>query len=315
MKPTARFYNWCSGILILASITLGVGRNSVFGVEPPVLLNAKTNGSVELDTTSGIYTYSYSFSNPITNTGQIWSIRIDMLKPQAGADVGRDGIEHERGSANIIESVVVEELAKQGKSLLPVGLYSPSKWRSGPSVFGNVGWGAMNDPYFIKPGQTLSGFRMVSRGLPGIRNIIIYPRMPYELWAREDDPPEEQTRKDDMIEEVAFKGQILGPTAPPAIFVALDFVSYIIDLKHQAGALGWITNPGVQDSLDVKLDQVKKKLQAGDTKTAANVLKAFLNEVDAQGCPKYDGCQPGKHLLPEAWALLKFNAEYLLGKL
>jgi hypothetical protein len=45
------------------------------------------------------------------------------------------------------------------------------------------------------------------------------------------------------------------------------------------------------------------------------VLNAFLNEVDAQGCSKYDGCPAGKHLLPEAWALLKFNGQYLLGKL
>ena len=90
--------------------------------------------------------------------------------------------------------------------------------------------------------------------------------------------------------QIAFKGQILGPTAPPANFVALDFANYIIELKHQAGTLGWATNPGVQDSLDVKLDLVKKKLEAGDAKAASNMFMAgvpdggilsFLNSLQA----------------------------------
>lgn len=95
----------------------------------------------------------------------------------------------------------------------------------------------------------------------------------------------------------------IGPTVPPLIFISLDFLSYLIDLKHQAFDLGWITDKGVENSLDAKLDQVKAKLQAGDTKTASNQLSAFLNEVDAQGCQNHDDCPKGKHLSPEAWGL------------
>ena len=314
MGRSVLLYGFC-GIFILASIGLICDYDAVYGIEPPILLNVKARATVKLDPANGIYTYSYAISNPATNTGQIWSIEIDMLKPQNGSDVGREGIEHEPGSARIIEPVAAEELAKEGKALVPVGLYSPKNWGGGPSVLGTFGWGSDDVPYRIHPGQSLSGFRMISRGLPGIRTMTIYPRMPFELLARDDDPPEEQARKDALIEEVAFKGKTVGPTAPPANLVALDFLSYLMDLKHQAQQLGWITNPGVENSLDVKLDQVKKKLQAGDTKAAKNVLNAFINEVSAQGCPKSEGCPSGKHLMPEAWALLKFNAEFLLGKL
>lgn len=309
MRHNALFY--CS-FFILTFIGLVGFQDSVLAVDPPILLDIKIQPTVELDQASGIYTYYYTFSNPSINTGQIWSIQVEMLKSETGADVGREGVEHEPGGANIIEPVVTKELAKEGKILVPVGLYSPKNWGGGPSVRGKVGWGANNDPYFIKPGQTLSGFRMISRGLPGIRDITIYPRMPFELWAREDDPPEEQARKDALEEEVAFKGKTIGPTAPPANFVALDFLTYLIDLKHKAAELGWITNKGVENSLDVKLDQVKAKLQAGDTKTASNLLNAFLNELDAQGCQNHDNCPEGKHLAPEAWGLLYLNGKYLL---
>jgi len=50
-------------------------------------------------------------------------------------------------------------------------------------------------------------------------------------------------------------------------------------------------------------------------RTAKNVLSALVNEVEAQGCAIYDDCPSGKHLTPEAWALLKYNVEYLLDRL
>ncbi len=283
--------------------------------DPPTLLNTKTDVTVTFDAATGIYNYRYAIANPSTNTGQIWSIDVEMLRPEGGAALDRSGIQHEPGAADILEPVVSEELAQQGKTLVPVGLSSPRHWGSGPSVDGTVGWGSNDAPYRIQPGQRLDGFGITSRGLPGIRAITIYPKVPYDLYPREDDPPEEQARKEALKEDVAFKGKTIAPTAPPATFVATEFVTYLESLKHQAQALGWITNEGVVKSLDVKLDQARKHLQAGSTKTAGNVIQAFMNEVSAQGCSTYEACPPGKHLTPEASGLLYFNAHYLLDHL
>ncbi len=281
----------------------------------PTLFNIETEVTVTFDPSTSAYTYHYAVTNPSSNTGQIWRVRIDMLRPEGGASLDRSGIQHEPGSADILEPVVSEELAQQGKALVPVGLSRPRHWRSGPDVFGTVGWGSNDAPYRIQPGQRLDGFGITSRGLPGIRAITIYPKVPYDLYPREDDPPEEQARKEALKEDVAFKGKTIAPTAPPATFVASDFITYLEGLKHQAQALGWITNEGVVKSLDVKLDHVRKHLQAGYTKTAGNVLQAFMNEVSAQGCSTYEACPPGKALTPEASGLLYFNAKYLLDHL
>jgi hypothetical protein len=107
----------------------------------------------------------------------------------------------------------------------------------------------------------------------------------------------------------------LGPTAPPADFKPVAFVDYIISQKHEAYSLGWIKNKGIENSLDEKLDNAKKKIETGDTKTAQNILNAFINEVEAQGCKTYDDCPSGKHLTPEAYALLKYNMQYLIDNL
>ncbi|MBI4822893.1 MAG: hypothetical protein HY805_01510 [Nitrospirae bacterium] len=46
-----------------------------------------------------------------------------------------------------------------------------------------------------------------------------------------------------------------------------------------------------------------------------NILNALINEIEAQGCETYEGCPKGKHLLPEAYALLKYNVLYLIERL
>jgi hypothetical protein len=65
----------------------------------------------------------------------------------------------------------------------------------------------------------------------------------------------------------------------------------------------------------VKLDNAKKKLAEGSPGATKNILRAFINEVEAQGCATYENCPPGKHLTSEAYALLKFNAQYLIDNL
>ena len=86
-------------------------------------------------------------------------------------------------------------------------------------------------------------------------------------------------------------------------------------MKHEAFSLGWIKNKGIENSLDVKLDNAKKKLEQGNNIATKNILNAFINEVEAQGCAVYENCPSGKHLTPEAYGLLKYNVQYLLNKL
>jgi len=179
----------------------------------------------------------------------------------------------------------------------------------------------------ILAGETVSGFSFKSHGLPAIVNAAFFGYERNEGTKLEFSPPGDYDTDgiEDSFERVFnnFKSQYpekfkyvsaktLGPTAPPEDFKPLDFLDYIISMKHEASSLGWITNKGIEQSLDAKLSAAKKKLEQGKNDAAKNILSAFINEVEAQGCESYENCPQGKHLTPEAYALLRYNTMYLI---
>lgn len=86
----------------------------------------------------------------------------------------------------------------------------------------------------------------------------------------------------------------------------MTILEQMIAYIKQARQTNHITNQGIANSLNQKLENAKKQLEKGKTKQAMNMLNAFLNEVEAQ---------KEKHLTSEAYALLKYNAEYLIQRL
>jgi len=101
--------------------------------------------------------------------------------------------------------------------------------------------------------------------------------------------------------QVRPEGVTIGPTAPPASFAPDQFLITIENYKETAVKQGWITNPGVVNSLDVKLNTALSALQKQDTTTAKNVLNALLNEVNAQS---------SKHLTSEAVAFYNLMCNF-----
>lgn len=166
----------------------------------------------------------------------------------------------------------------------------------------------------VKPGDHRTGFSFDTGSLPGI--VVFYA----EGWA--DFPKFEPGMATDSIPGYSdltpygpgVVGKTVGPVLPPTPFVASAFLDTLISYKHQALALGWIKNEGIVQSLDAKLENAQAQLQRNNTTAAKNILQAFVNEVEAlwkQERPPYGGEQ----ITSEAYAVLKFNAEYLISKL
>lgn len=130
-----------------------------------------------------------------------------------------------------------------------------------------------------------------------------------------DEATPENTERIKAIEKaIAVTLKTIGPTAPPKDFVPLEFLNYLLTLLHDSRQLGWITGDGVHQSLLAKLLNAKRKLEAGQGAVAKNLLKAFLNEVQAVSCPEFT-CPGNKPLTSEAYALLYFNGQYLWERL
>jgi len=163
----------------------------------------------------------------------------------------------------------------------------------------------------IGRGGTLSGFAISAAAIPGISRTRFTGLAPPLAYS--DEPPQEV---EDLVDEICHTedrqyamGHTLGPLTDPAGLSPTELLARLIEQKHQARTLDWISGPGADGlakSLDAKLEAAKAAVDRGQPKTAKNDLRAFLNEVEAQ---------KGKALNNEAYLLLKLNAEFILTKL
>lgn len=333
MKNKKILYTSLIIIILLTSLS--------FAQIPSPLKDVKVSATATLDTTTGIYTYNYSIYNPPINDGRIRNLRIDITRPQQSQELNSSGLIIQRwmkADGTILIRSFEEEIARLRKILrkpvIPVGARPPlghpfPGWSAGITVMGTVSWGG-SDENLILPNQTLGGFKLTSYGLPGIREatndpVIDYDSLPEEYWENL-----ELTRQ--LRESLIYRTKTLGPTAPPADFKPIPFLDYIISLKHEAYNLGWIVQgrdddkgkkedeeKGIVKSLDKKLEKAREELVKGETREAIEKLKSFIHEVEAlykEGKEEKHKKEEGhSHITSEAYALLKYNALYLIEKL
>ncbi|MBI3353477.1 MAG: hypothetical protein HY034_01090 [Nitrospirae bacterium] len=315
------------GVILLTSLS--------FAQIPSPLKDVEVSTTATQDTTTGIYTYNYSIYNPPINDGKIWSFDIDISKPLGGQELNSKGLIIQRGikaDGSMLIRSFEEEIAKRlmRKSVIPVGTQF-NGWSSGITVMGTVGWGS-SEKTMIIPGKTLYGFIIISRGLPGIRDAMLRPDIDYDNLPEEYWENVELTKQ--LQDSLIYSTRTIGPTAPPADFKPIEFIDYIINLKHEAYNLGWIVQgrdddkgkhddeeEGIMKSLDKKLEKAREELVKGDTREAIEKLKSFIHEVEAlykegkEKEGKHKKEEGHSHITSEAYALLKYNTMYLIEKL
>jgi hypothetical protein len=302
-------------------IQLAIGQCLDFDLQLPRLSSIVVKCSVTRDPVTKIFTYAYSLGNGRSSTGCVKDFGIDLKYPDSAVELSGEGlVDYPRyvdRSAFEVDSSL--RTIPVGIPILPSFKGFRSAWFAGFSVRGTVEWIRANKRFNLEPGESLDSIVMTSRGQPALRSFVVSPSYnpapPVVVTPANEDSVRLNAREPSHEEEVAFehledsinvRGLTIGPTAPPLMFSPLAAIDTLLSYKHQALSLGWITNQGIANSLDSKLDNAKSKLTAGDTTAAKNMLNAFVNEVEAQN---------GKHLSSEAYALLKFNAEYLIQRL
>lgn len=223
------------------------------------------------------------------------------------------------------------------------GQAAPSKdWDMDEYRVGRTDTWEWFNPEGIPIGKTQDGFSFKSKGLPSIVSMSLWGKR----RARYSVPGDYDTDKiiesfgrvyDNLKEQYKEKFEYvtrktIGPKDPPADFKAIDFLNYIISLKHEAYNLGWIVQgrdddkdkhddeeKGIMKSLDKKLEKAKAELVKGDAREAIEKLKSFIHEVEAlykEGKEeKHEKEEGHSHITSEAYALLKYNAIYLIEQL
>ncbi len=168
-----------------------------------------------------------------------------------------------------------------------------------------VSWSAP-DQHEISPGDSLSGFGFVSNLLPGITDFYAegYTPPPYYEGAAEEGPIHGY---DDLTPYgPGIVGKTVGPVLPSEPFLPIAFLDTLISYTHQAYDLGWIKNQKVVKHLDKTFEHAKKRLEKGSIPRAIKALRASVKRVETR---------KKRHLTSEAYALLRFNTEYLIDQL
>lgn len=255
--------------------------------EPPTLISPTFNMSLErLD---GNYTYSYLLANGIESRQGISSFKMEVKEQFLNLDLPESWYFREFRTEPFIRVV---------HRITDIPEYDENE----PIYFSSD----------LSPGDSLQ-FNIESEFPPSIIDIFISGRPTVLNFHFVLAPtPEVQDLRDSLrtqVENADHRGVLvksIGPKAIPENVTNTGLADTLSSYLYQSCDQTWITNQGICRSLEAKLDNVKRQLERGNTRPAINNLQAFLNELEAIR---------EQHLTPEAYALLKFNGEYLLEKL
>jgi hypothetical protein len=179
----------------------------------PVFTKAEVGAEVTYSAGTGLYTYSYSITNPATNTGEIWSIDIDIRRPRYGSVLSGNGLTIPHGYITDSFDESMSDFKSNITPMVPVGIIVPSGWCGSLGVRGVVGFSSINYSPNILPGETKGGFKLISRGLPAIRSIEIQP---WWIMAVNDEATDEDADNGRATtKSLKFTTKTIGPTAPP----------------------------------------------------------------------------------------------------
>jgi hypothetical protein len=172
---------------------------------------------------------------------------------------------------------------------------SPMDWY-GDDRRNSVTWAG----YPLRPGKSLTGFSYQAIGLPHIG--YSYLRAYNYQW--EGDYRENTSVKDYLNNSVIIK--TLAAKLPPEPFIPIDFLDTLLNYNNQSYQLGWIKNQPTADKYDSLLALAKTQLQPNNKNAARTTLQTVLQQVDIDSTD---------NLTSEAYALLRYNTEYLLEKI
>ena len=185
---------------------------------------------------------------------------------------------------------------------------APSSWavmppQITPDIPGIPWWGD-DSVAFIRPNSSLVGFSCLSAGIPSIKDY--YTNGWVELPVANADPDSFVGAEEWRIGKV---GKTLAPANPPYPFLPVNFLDTIKSYVNESRTLNWIFTQATANKYTALINSAQSHLAA--TPPERGIAKAKLDSVLLSVYPD----SAAGLLTSEAYALLRFNTEYVLQKL
>jgi hypothetical protein len=266
----------------------------------PFLYKVNVTTKVCLSNTQGYYNFYYNIENTSQNKGSVGSFGVDISRDTASLDLDTIGLVFARPSMvknfNHMYPVIKQRI-------VPFSFFSlPRYWDA--ELGGITSAFAFPDTLFILPGQAVGGIAIMSRGLPSIRSFVVEPEFNDDAYYGDQTPsPEVQ---DSIRNIINYYGTTLGPQSPPKNFIPTAWCDTISSYISQSQMLSWIHNQTTENKYLGYFTTTKAQLQDNNIAAACTTLQTVLNNANADSTSK---------LSSEAYALIRYNAEYLMMQL
>ncbi len=263
----------CSGMLVM----FPVSAYSVGTVPTPAFNNAGIDSYVVYDESSKRYRYYYTVSNPVTNTGEIWKLRInlstrwrhfypsDLLIPMGTHRIPFDQFIGE------LEPL----LLPFGRWVTPVGQETPAGWNGGIDRAGFANFSSGTGAPRILPGEKKDGFVLISYQLPTIREVEMSPS--WILAVDGEASHAEAVEAETIRRQLKFKAYVIGPEfADVSSFAHWDRLKLYIEKSVE---YNWIPGATLAQTLSDQLTEARTALltSSAEAKIALQEFLVILN--------------------------------------
>ncbi len=172
------------------------------------------------------------------------------------------------------------------------------------------GIGDNPDIRLVKPGEKLDGFNISSPSQPGIFKVLFQgiPDTLYNslIFGYNDSPIRDQIYDLLYGENNFVKCMTIAPSNVTMVIGRLAFLDTLISYTSQSLELGWIKQNSTSDKYLSYFNSAKTQLEQDNINQVRDILKNVLKEVDKDST---------EAITSEAYALIRYNTEYLLEQL
>jgi hypothetical protein len=290
-----------------------------------------------------MFFYSYKFYNDTVNNGSIQEFELNISRPTNSVSLDTVGLRF--AGSGLMERWFRRDFPPRQQAVIPIGFPTVpnKKWTVMLANSPTVSFFA--NSLFVEPGGSLEGITIMSKGLPAIRSFVVGPNFQDDLLFPSIEDTSENAmstaQMDSIRNAVKFHGWTIGPTAPPLNFDASIWIDTLLSYTRRSVDLGWLGSgrdddcdndehpqDGIERNIEHRLTMAQRELQDGDSVKARRDLQMLVNKVDRiwkrgqmlekkHEHDREDWWQHRKDwvvMTSEAYALLKYNIDYLIDK-
>jgi hypothetical protein len=275
----------------------------------PWLYKVDSRCAINYEHGNKMFYYDYEFYNRPENKGNVLTIDIDISRDPNSIQYDTVGFVFK---SKYTEQTFRRNFPKFASFIVAVGFPKVPepylKWTARLTPGRKASYTFSSDSIDLSPGTRIKDIVMMSKGLPGIRSFAVEP--PFDVndyFLEPGDTATASTYEMDSIQySVIYRGWIVGPIAPSMIFKPSEWIDTLLSFTTRSRDLGWITTQPIANKYLALFTSAKSSLQANNIGSARATLNSVLTVVNQDS---------SSTLSSEAYALLRYNTEYLLSKL